>query len=341
MAYLRGPLSRHEITQLSQRAAPTAAPGTTPVAPTPRTTPVAPAAAAAPVLDPAIPQFYAPGEGATLVPALLGAVRVAYSDAKLGIDDVRDVVVTTPIRDGVVAVDWELAEPAPFALTDLARQPPQPLPYAPLPAAAADPKKLAQWQKDLSRWAGQSQSVELLRSARTKLTSRPDEDERAFRIRVQTTSRETRDAAVEKTRQKYAPKLAAAEEKVRRAEAAVQREQQQATESKMQAGVSIVATIAGALLGRKAMSASTLGRATTAARGMGRISRDAQDVARAEDTVDAHRTARDTVASDMQRELQEVAAGFDASNEELERVVLKPKRGSVSVHTVGIVWMPQ
>ena len=34
-------------------------------------------------------------------------------------------------------------------------------------------------------------------------------------------------------------------------------------------------TIAGALLGRKAVSASTLGRATTAARGMGRIGRAA------------------------------------------------------------------
>jgi hypothetical protein len=291
-------------------------------------------------VNPAISQFYAPGNGDAFVPALLGAVRLAYNDAKLGIDEVRDVVVTTPIRDGVVAVDWELAEPAPFALADLSRQPQQPLPYAPLPATAADPKKIAQWQKDLARWAGQSQSVELLRSARIKLTSRPDEQERDFRIRVQTESREARDAAVEKTRQKHAAKLAAAEDKLRRAEGAVQREQQQATESKMQAGVSIMATIAGALLGRKAVSATTLGRATTAARGMGRVGREAQDVARAEANVNALRATRDALAADVERELQQVAATFDASTEEFEHVLLKPKRGSVSVQTVGIVWVP-
>jgi hypothetical protein len=339
MSYLRGPLSRAEIASLRSAVPKAAIPGP---APQPEVSEARPSRGthAAPVLDPAIAQFYGPGNGDTFVPALLGAVRVAYSDPKLGVDEVRDVVVTTPIRDGVVAVDWELAEPAPFALADLSRQPQQPLPYAPLPAAAADPKKIAQWQKDLARWAGQSQSVELLRSARTKLTSRPDEQERDFRIRVQTDSREARDAAVEKTRQKHAAKLAAAEDKLRRAEAAVQREQQQATESKMQAGVSIMATIAGALLGRKAVSATTLGRATTAARGMGRVGREAQDVARAEANVSALRATRDALAADVERELQQVAATFDASTEEFERVLLKPKRGAVSVQTVGIVWVP-
>lgn len=293
------------------------------------------------MVNPAIPQFYAPGAGSTYVPALLGAVRVVYGDAKLGIDDVKDVVVTTPIREGVVPVDWALAEPAPFTLDELSQQPQPALSYAPVPPAATDPKKMAQWHKDLARWAAQSQSVDVLRSARAKLTSRPDESERDFRIRVQAALREARDAAVDKTRQKYATKLATADDRLRRAEAAVQREAQQATDSKMQAGVSVMATIAGALLGRKAVSASTLGRATTAARGMGRIGREAQDVARAEANVAALREARDVVAGDLERHLQQVATQFDATNETFQRVLLKPKRGAVSVQTVGIVWLPQ
>jgi hypothetical protein len=146
---------------------------------------------------------------------------------------------------------------------------------------------------------------------------------------------------VEKTRQNYASKLATAEDKLRRAEAAVQREQQQATESKLQAGVSIAATIAGALLGRKAVSASTLGRATTAARGMGRIGREAEDVARAEANVAPLREARDALAAKLEREMQQVAASFDTSNETLERVLLKPKRGTVAVQLVALLWKPR
>jgi hypothetical protein len=361
MSYLRGPLTRQELSRLSPRAARRAsAPRVALASPKPPESergeggPAASASARGevrasyggtspghrPVLDPAIPQYYAPGTGTSYVPALLGAVRVAYSDTKLGVDAVRDVVVTTPLREGVVTVDWELAEPASFTLHDLSEQPREQLPYAALPSAATDRKKVALWTRELARWAARSQSVDLLRSARAKLTSRPDESEREFRIRVQESAREARDAAIEKTRQKYASRLATAEDRIRRAETAVQREQEQAAESKMQTGVSIAATIAGALLGRRAVSASTLGRATTAARGMGRVGREAQDVARAEANVAALRTARDTLAADLQRELQQVAARFDASGETFERVLLKPKRGAVSVQTAGIVWIP-
>lgn len=350
MSYLRGPLTRQEIGRLSPRAKPVPAAGAASEASSPAASGSARAGTqasygrtspSAPVVNPEIPQFYAPGSGSTYAPALLGALRVVYSDSKLGVDDVRDIVVTTPIGEGIVAVDWAHAEPASYTLRDLSQQPGPGFSYAPLPSAAADPKKMAAWQKDLARWAAQSQSVDLLRSVRAKLTSRPDESERDFRIRVQDALRESRDAAVEKTRQKYAKKLATADDRLRRAESSVQRERQQATESKMQAGVSLAATIAGALLGRKAVSATTLGRATTAARGMGRIGRETQDVARAEANVTALREARDIIAGDLERELQQVAAEFDATNETFQRVLVKPKRGGVSVQTAGIVWIPQ
>ena len=77
------------------------------------------------------------------------------------------------------------------------------------------------------------------------------------------------------------------QDRIRRAEQAVQVQSEQATGAKMGAAVSIGATIFGALLGRKAVSAGTLGRATTAARGMGRIGKESQDVARATENVGA------------------------------------------------------
>ncbi len=92
----------------------------------------------------------------------------------------------------------------------------------------------------------------------------------------------------------------------------------------MGAAVSIGATIFGALLGRKAVSASTLGRATTAARGMGRVGKESQDVARATENVDAltaqlERAARPRCRTD----LQAVTADWDLSNEPFERVLVE------------------
>ena len=363
LSYLRGPLGREELRRLAPQGAESAegawgadsagasrAGAAVPQAPAPQapsapTAHPAPSGAAAPaprpVLDPAIPQFFAPGEAGRWTPALLGAARVAYSDAKLGIDEVRDILVVAPFTDGPIPVDWEHAEPAEFSMDQLTREPRGSAVFDAVPAAASTPKKYAQWTKDFSQWAGRSQTVELSRSSKAKLISMPDESEREFRIRLETLLREQRDAELARVRERYAAKLATAEDRLRRAESAVQREQEQASESKMQASVSVAATIFGALLGRKAVSASTLGRATTAARGYGRVTRASQDVVRAEAEVTALRQKRDDIARALEEELLAISAQWDARDAPLERVVVKPKRGGVSVQLVALVWLPQ
>jgi hypothetical protein len=121
----------------------------------------------------------------------------------------------------------------------------------------------------------------------------------------------------------------------------VQREEQQVSDSKLQAGVSIAATIFGAILGRKAVSASTLGRATTAARGASRVGREAQDVERAKTEVEALTAKRNELAQAMDGELQAIADRWDLRDEPLDRVLVKPKRGGTSVQLVALVWVPR
>jgi hypothetical protein len=304
----------------------------------PKTPGIAPAI---PVLDPSIPQYFAPGTGSTWAPAILGSARIVYADAKLGIDEARDITVTTPLTDLPVPVDWEHAEPVDFTVRDLERAPQaRDMTFAPLPAAASKAKSYAKWTKEFERWAARSQAIELRRHARTKLTSHPDESERDFRIRVQHALREGRDEAVAEVREKYASKIRTLDDRIRRAEQATEKQEQQASESKWQAGISMATTVFGALLGRKAVSATTLGRATTAARGMGRANREAEDVTRAKATHEALIADRDALAADIERDVAEVAADWDRSVDDLETVLVKPKRGGVSVQLVALVWLP-
>jgi hypothetical protein len=295
--------------------------------------------AGAPIVDPAIEQFFVPG-GTEYVPMLVGAARITYSDSKLGLDEARDVTVVTPISDSAVAVNWDQAELADFAVNDLSKTAPDEATFGPLPAAATKPRHYATWKKDFAQWIAQSQSIELFKSSRAKLVSAPDESERDFRIRLQTEARETRDAALAKVRQKYASKMTTLQDRIRRAEHAVHVQSEQATGAKMGAAVSIGATIFGALLGRKAVGTGTLGRATTAARGMGRISKEAQDVARATENVTALTTQLSALETAMEADLHSVSADWDLSNEPFERVLVKPKRGGVSVQLVALVWVP-
>jgi hypothetical protein len=121
----------------------------------------------------------------------------------------------------------------------------------------------------------------------------------------------------------------------------VQVQSEQASGAKMGAAVSIGATIFGALLGRKAVSASTLGRATTAARGMSRVGKEAEDVTRATANVDALKTQLSEVESSLQEDIAAVTADWDLAKEPFDRVLVKPKRGGVSVQVVALVWVPE
>ena len=203
---------------------------------------------------------------------LLGAANVRFTDAKCGVDEVRDVLCVTPIVDG--AGRRGLGERArkptsrwTICRRSLRRAPPS----RDLPPAAQKAKSYADWTKSFTAWLTREQTLELLRSPSLGVVSKPGESERDFRVRLQQSAREARDAQVAALRQKYAPKMQALSERQRKAEQAVAREQEQVTSSRLQTGISLATTVFGAMFGRKTFSASTLGRATTAARGVGPV----------------------------------------------------------------------
>jgi hypothetical protein len=355
MSYLRGPLSKEQIRTLTAgqaAAAPAAAPTTSPgpaVAPnSARPTAASDGAGRRPVLPPGIDEYFIPDAAAatagvppTYVPVVLGSARVTFSDAKLGIDTGRDVVYSTPVTDTAVAVDWQQASRIETSASALRRDPESAdAQFASLPSAAQGPKSYAAWQKAFAQWLAQTERVELLRHGATKLTSRVDESERDFRTRVHEAMREARDKEVDAVRAKYAAKRESLAEKVRRAETAVEREQQQASQHKTQTMLSAGAAMIGALLGKKTLSASNLGRATTAARGMGRTMKETEDVKRAAAQVETLRQQLSDFDETVKAATQDVASKYDAPIE-LETVTLAPKRGQIAVQFVALGWDPR
>ena len=348
MSYLRGPLSREQIKALTTAAGGPggAAAGTGGVAPVPRRghepqpAASADAASSAPVLAPEIQQYFVPTAAANphYTPRALGVARITFADAKLKINETRDVVAAAPMEEGAVPVDWANADVLDIRPADLETAPAAGATFAPLPKAGSAAKSYAAWQKTFASWLAGSQKLELYRHTALKLTSSAGESERDFRIRVQNAQREARDAEVEDLRRRLAEKRARLEEKVRRSEQGVQREQEQASQAKLQSGVSLAATVFGALLGRKSLSTSTLGRATTAARGLGRASKEQDDIKRAQENVDVSKHALEELDARIAEETAAIAARFDADASALETVALAPKRGQVMVQFVALGW---
>ena len=118
------------------------------------------------------------------------------------------------------------------------------------------------------------------------------------------------------------------------------REEQQAGNQNLQTAVSFGATLVGALMGRKAVSLSTLGRATTAARGVGRAIKEKEDIARARERHGEAEAELRALEADLEREVEAMAPSTTTSVE-INRLDIKPKRGSVDVRLVTLAWQPE
>ena len=353
LSYLRGPLSRDQIRALTPKGE-EAGPGSrvpSPESRAPNREPRTPSPESRsqgtswpPIVPPGVEQYFVPsaaaGASIRYRPVVLGAARLGFGEAKLGIDEVRDVVYAAPFGTGAVAVDWAMAAPVDVVAADLMDAAPAGASFEDVPAAGLQARSYAAWNKEFGKWLSQSEKLELLRQRELKLTSNPGESERDFQIRVQDAQRVARDAAVDALNKKYASKRQQIEEQKRRAAASVDRESTQASQQKLQTGLSVGATILGALFGRKAIGVGSLGRATTAARGVGRSMKETDDIRRANETLDAVEDRARALDEEIREETRKITEQFSAPSA-IERVSLAPKRGQVSVQLVGLGWLPE
>lgn len=327
MSYLRGPLTRDDIRRLAL----------------PR-----PAAIAAkeegggrrPVLPADVPQWFVPARGAG-APAYraqaLGTARVSFADAKRGITASEDVALLAPLGDGPLAVDWFTAVDAGVVEADLERAPMRGARFIE-PSIAIDGKAVAAWGRSFADALYRTRKLELAVSA-SGAVSRPGETEGAFRIRLAEEGRASRDAATEALRKRYAPKLAALEERLRKARAAEDKERQQASSASWDSALTIGASLLGAFFGRKALSAANAGRVASGGRAVGRTLRERADVDRAQETVAAVESQLAALDAEFRHETAALEQRLDPRAEAFTRLTLVPRKADIAVRVVGVGWV--
>jgi hypothetical protein len=345
MSYLRGPLTRVQIKQLMDPvkggAASPAAPAVSKAAPA-----VTATQAQRPVLPPEITQYFIPVRAASQAtskllyhPMVFGIAEIHYSDSA-DVDVTQHVNLLASIDDGPVDINWDKSLILDLPVADLERGPESVAAFANVPSSASKAKSYDSWRKDFAGWLYRTQRLELLESPSLDVASNPGENERDFRVRLQQLAREKRDEAVEKLRQKFATKIAALEERKRRADQAVAREAEQARSQKLQTAISFGATILSSFMGRKTISMGTLGKATTAARGVSRSMKESQDVGRAQETSSAVAEQLTSLDDEFKSETEKLDRTFDVQTEELGKVSLKPTKANISIKLLTLAWAP-
>ncbi|NOZ61255.1 MAG: ATP-binding protein [Calditrichaeota bacterium] len=347
MSYLRGPLTRNQIKKLMAdkkkfMSASASEPQTKTAAQKKKS------ASQRPAIPPEIPQYFYPikkeqSTAANLFyePMLMGIGSVYFTGKLLKKSVQKNVSLLADFPDGRGFVNWEQGKETNILDDQLNKEPERKnAEFGEPPSTATNPKNYQAWSKDFKEWLYRNKILELWTSRALKMNSFPGESERDFRIRLQMIARERRDEMVEKLRKKYAAKMQSIETKIQRAEFALEREQEQAKQQKVQTVISLGTTLLGAFLGRKAVSRSTVGRATTAARGASRAMKEAKDVARAERKLEDLQRQMENLQGDLAREIEDIKAKFNPLTEELDIFELTPKKSDVSVSLVALTWVP-
>jgi hypothetical protein len=196
------------------------------------------------------------------------------------------------------------------------------------------------WSKSLNAYLYENARADVFVCDALKATSAPDESEGDFRSRLTLAARERRDTAVADLRRKYAPKLQAMDDRERRAQERVSREQSQLSQQKWQTALSVGASVLGAFLGRKTLSATNLNRVTSAARSAGRIGQESGDVDRADESLDVVRQQRAELQRQFETESAALGNSLDAAAAPMRKVPVSPRKSDIAVGEVALVWMP-
>jgi hypothetical protein len=345
LSYLRGPLTRAEIERLAAPA-PGAARDVPPRAtPAPEGAPI-PALVAAPAAAPAgvdvrflaaaaLPRV---GERIVYRPAILATGALHYVRASARVDEWRDVALVAPLDEATGSDPW----PAAIELVSASAVTNAPLAgasFAPLSPIAARPGQFAVWADSFAGHVYRHRPLTIWSCAALDERSEPGEDEGAFRVRLRQRQREARDLAVEKLRQRYAPKVAAIRERIRKAQQRVDVEKAQYRAQGVSTAVSFGTAVLGALFGRKLASAGSVARAGTALRSAGRAAQQRGDIGRAEESVEALEAQLQALEAQLGKEVEALGAIAGDAPLELETIVVPMRKSDARCATL-LAWLP-
>jgi hypothetical protein len=349
MAYLRGPLVREEIRRLCGPAESSRADTTSPRAEA--ETPLDGsgfhiATGPRPILPPGVKEVFlaptgpvAPDRSLQYRPAVLGRARVRYGRTGSRYDFDREMILMAPAGDSLGESIWDTAEP--FAAPPAIEPAPRPGSFASLPSALAGPKGYQALAASLKSFLGRTSTITLWHAPSIDESSRPEESQADFRVRISQKLREARDADLAAVRERHASKLASIEDRIGRARQRVDKEKAQAKDNTMQTYVSIGSAVLSALLGRKIASSTTIGKAATSMRTASRSARQQAEVAHAEESLAAIEAKRDELETEIADELDRIRFETGPDRAKLEEIVIPAKKSEITIDEVVLAWVPQ
>ncbi|WP_456431061.1 ATP-binding protein [Nitratifractor sp.] len=330
LSYLKGPLSKEEISNLmaSQKAS------VTRQAVSAASPSVSGECEALPVLDPSILQRFEPEPTGRnrFRPTLAARAKVGYHDQRRGIDRVEELCTILDL-EGCEDADWDRAEEEDLAFERFPATAPEGACGRAVPPFVVADRGLTGAASALREHLYRERRLAMFRCRKLKLESEPGEDEGTFRARVEDRIRELNEEALEELKERYAKKEARLEERLKRAMDRVEKEKSDQASSIISVGASILS----ALFGGRGPSASKIGTAIN--RG-GRVLRERGDLSRAQQRLEEIRDQIEALEEELEEKIDELDTRYDIENYPIESFSIRPKKSAIEIESIVLLWRP-
>lgn len=355
MSYLRGPLTKNQIkklvgddakeamSQLEQSNVTVAAPASVPKA---ESKPETEVVSTTLVPNDIQQRFVKPkepvGSDERLLyrPILLGRGRLHFVRTTYKVDEWKEMTFFAAIEGGEMPDEvWENATRLVDEL-DFCDEAPEGAEFDDLVEDLQVAKNYKTWEKEFKEFLYREQELKIWRCNDPKRYSEPDETLGSFKIELEQEVSEQRDAAVEKLRKKYGAKFTALRDRIRRAEDKVEVEKAQFREKSMSSKWSIGASILGALLGRKKLSATNVRRATSAMSAREKAVKEKEDIARAEEQLEDLQAKFKDLEVEFNEAIDELEEKLHVDNLEFEDLSVSPRKSDISIEDCCVCWFP-
>jgi DNA-binding transcriptional regulator YiaG len=376
MSYLRGPLTRDQISTLMANAPerlegaglsaapppPPGAPGTAAPPPPPGAPAAAPAAPAAPPLadneSPVMPTVADGTEvayidagapwlnnldnvvvgGPKLTAGLVARVNLLFDDTKADLRETQEYeFVWFPVED---SLDPDAGLAVDYDDRDLRPDAPANAIYVMPDAKIQNKTYYKSAQTALKDHLYRNLSLQLFRNAELKLYSRPHETMEDFSIRCDEAAQEAEDAEIEKLRDKLETKQDRLRDMISKAEDRVREIEDDADNRKQNELINIGTSVLGGLLGGRSRGRGLASAARRAASGRSQTSKAKQRLESAEHRLEEAMENLEDLEIELQDSIIEIDEKWEEIAGKIEPIDIALEKTDISVDEMVLCWFP-
>jgi len=285
-----------------------------------------------PIISNEITQLYTSSKN--LTPNLFASAKVRIYDAKKGIDSIFEVSYLYELNENDKEPNW--SDASEDLRVDASENEPSGASFATVPNFITSAKNFNSIEKDFKEYLYRNFKFNTFEAM--GIYSKDNESKEQFFIRLQDKCNEILEEQTAKLTAKFEKEQKNLQDKLNKALAKLDKEQKDMTTSGLDAAINIGASILGALFGNKLLSRQNAGKIASSARSANKVLKERSDVKLSEQNVNDINLALSELEEKFLKESEELKEANDVKNITINETQISPKKSDIYDEKVVLLW---